>query len=265
MNTIMRRFAIVGIGLMGLSLMFTLHSEAKIDPKTAMGVWLFDEGAGNVVKDISGNKNHGEIQGAKWDKHKKVSVLSFNGTTDRVVVPDSESLYLKKAWTLTAWVLVNSAENNYGSVITKRIGNETNYAFRTGSGANGWDVYFRRDDAWQGAWNQGTIKKDTWVYMTATYDGKNTLTIYENGAKIGSADVGGPPGQNTSEVNIGARPADTTQMLHGMLYDVAIFSVELNEVDIKNLMENGAAKATGLAAVDPSAKLATVWGRVKSE
>ena len=32
------------------------------------------------------------------------------GSTDRVVVPDSESLYLKKAWTLTAWVLVNSAE-----------------------------------------------------------------------------------------------------------------------------------------------------------
>ena len=35
----------------------------------------------------------------------------------------------------------------------------------------------------KGAWNQGTIKKDTWVYMTATYDGKNTLTIYENGAE----------------------------------------------------------------------------------
>ena len=79
MNTITRRFAIVGIGLIGISLMFILHSEAKIDPKTAMGVWLFDEGAGNVVKDISGNSNHGEIQGAKWDKHKKVSVLSFNG------------------------------------------------------------------------------------------------------------------------------------------------------------------------------------------
>ena len=265
MNTIICRLAIVSIGLMVISLTFTLHSEGRIDLETAMGVWLFDEGAGNTVKDISGNDNHGEIQGAQWVEGPSGPALSFNGVSDRVVIPDSDSLYLEKAWALTAWVFVSSAEDNYGSIITKRIGNETNYAFRTGSGTNGWDVYFRRDDAWQGAWNQGTITKDTWVYMTATYDGENTLAIYENGVKIGSADVGGPPPRDTSEVNIGARPGDTTQMLHGMLYDVAIFSVALNEEEIKNLMEDGVANAVRVTAVDPSAKLATVWGRVKSQ
>ena len=114
MNTMMRRLAIVGIGLILISLVFTLHSAGKIDPNTAMGVWSLDEGAGKVVKDISGTGNNGEIQGAKWVKGPSGPALSFNGVSDRVVIPDSDSLFLKKAWTLTAWVFVNNAENNYG-------------------------------------------------------------------------------------------------------------------------------------------------------
>ena len=41
-------------------------SEAKIDPETAVGVWLFDEGTGNDTKDSSGKGHHGQINGAKW-------------------------------------------------------------------------------------------------------------------------------------------------------------------------------------------------------
>ncbi len=40
-------------------------SIAKIDPETAVGVWLFDEGVGNDTKDASGNDHDGEINGAK--------------------------------------------------------------------------------------------------------------------------------------------------------------------------------------------------------
>jgi len=39
--------------------------------------------------------------------------------------------------------------------------------------------------------------------MTATYDGQNTIRIYENGVKVGSADVEKSPPQDTSEVDIG--------------------------------------------------------------
>ena len=45
-------------------------SSAKIDPDTAVGVWLFDEGAGDDVKDSSGKGNDGKITGAKWEKRK---------------------------------------------------------------------------------------------------------------------------------------------------------------------------------------------------
>ena len=40
---------------------------AEIDLGTLAGVWLFDEGGGNTVKDHSGNGNDGTIEGdPKW-------------------------------------------------------------------------------------------------------------------------------------------------------------------------------------------------------
>jgi len=88
------------LALMVTSLMLVVQSEAKIhtiDLKTAMGIWLLDENTGTETKDISGNDNHGKIQGAKWAKGKFGSALKFNGSTDRVVIPNSDSLYAKKA------------------------------------------------------------------------------------------------------------------------------------------------------------------------
>ena len=93
--------------------------------------------------DNSGNDNHGEIQGAKWAKGKVGSALKFNGSTDRVVIPDSDSLYAKKAWTITSWIFVNKSEVGYGHILGKRSGAGTNYCFRTDSNGVGWDAYFR--------------------------------------------------------------------------------------------------------------------------
>ena len=42
------------VGLIVWALMYTSQSEAKIDPETAVGVWLFDEGSGNIARDSSG-------------------------------------------------------------------------------------------------------------------------------------------------------------------------------------------------------------------
>ena len=103
--------------LIATSLILVAPSEAKINLETAMGIWLLDENTGKKVKDVSGNNNHGEIQGAKWAKGKFGSALKFNGKTDRVVIPNSDSLYAKKAWTITSWIFVNKSEVGYGHIL----------------------------------------------------------------------------------------------------------------------------------------------------
>ena len=254
---------IVCLAIITISLTFTVQTYAELDFETARGIWLLDEGRGDVINDISGNDNHGELQGGKWVKGPDGPALSLNGVNDRVIIPDSDSLYLEKAWTITAWTFVDKAENGYGHILGKRpaAGTVANYAFRTSANGSGWEAYFARD-GWRGAWGQGNVKKDTWLYMTAIYDGKDNITIYENAEEIGSVGGMGKPGpQNDTDVNIGGWTNNTSETLNGMLYEVAIFDAVLEVEDISALMEKG---LSTLLPVEPSDKLATTWASIKS-
>ena len=253
------------LAIITLSLTFTVLTYAEIDLETARGIWLLDEGDGTVINDMSGNENHGELQGGEWvDGPDGGSALSLNGNNDRVIIQDSDSLYLEAAWTITSWVYVNTTENGFGHILGKRpaSGTVANYAFRTSGSGTGWEAYYARD-GWKGAWNQGSVKKGEWLYMSATYDGEDTIKIYENGAEIGSVGgMGGPAPRNDTEVNIGGWTQNTSETLDGMLAEVALFSVALSEADINTLMDQG---LSSLAAVEPSGKLATTWADIKAQ
>ena len=256
---------IIRLAILIISLTFIAQTYAEIDLGTARGIWLLDEGEGNMINDMSGNENHGELQGGEWVEGPNGPALSLNGQDDRVVIADSDSLYLEKAWTITAWVFVNSTENGFGHILGKRpaSGTVANYAFRTSGNGTGWEAYYSRG-GWKGAWNQGTVKKDEWLYMTATYDGEDTIKIYENGAEIGSVGgLGGPAPRNDTDTNIGGWTDNTSETLDGMLSEVALFSVALSEEDVNTLMDEGLPSL--VTPVEPSGKLATTWADIKSQ
>ncbi len=258
------RSIITCLAIITISLTFAVYAHAELDFETARGIWLLDEGKGNVINDSSEYEHHGELQGGEWVEGPEGPALSLNGQDDRVIIADSDSLYLEEAWTITAWAFVNTTENGFGHILGKRpaSGTVANYAFRTSGAGTGWEAYFARD-GWKGAWNQGSVKKGEWLYMTATYDGQDTIKIYENGAEIGSVDgMGGPGPRNDTDVNIGGWTDNTSETLDGMLYEVALFSVALAEADINTLMDEG---LSSLAAVEPSGKLATTWADIKSQ
>ena len=251
------------LAILIMSVIFTVQTYAEIDFETARGIWLLNEGKGDVINDISGNENHGELQGGKWVKGPDGPALSLNGQNDRVIIPDSDSMYLEKAWSITSWVYVNKSENGFGHILGKRpqAGTVANYAFRTSGNGTGWEAYFARD-GWKGAWGQGNVKKDVWLYMTATYDAKDTIKIYENAKEIGAVGGMGKPGpRNDTDVNIGGWTNNTSETLDGMLYEVAIFDSVLEADDIKDLMDNG---LVTLMPVEPASKLATTWAGIKS-
>ena len=259
MKSILTCLAIITIGLT-----FAAHTYAEVDFETARGIWLLNEGKGDKIEDISGNDNHGELQGGKWIKGPDGPALSLDGVNDRVIIQDSKSMHLEEAWSITSWVYVNKTENGFGHILGKRPANGTvaNYAFRTSGNGTGWEAYFARD-GWKGAWGQGQVKKGVWLYMTATYDAKDTIKIYENGVEIGSVGGMGKPGpKNDTEVNIGGWTNNTSETLDGMLYEVAIFASVLEEDDINDLMEKG---LVTLMPVEPAGKLATTWGNLKSQ
>ena len=75
-----------------------------------LAYWQFDEGSGDTVEDMSGNGNHGTIEGAEWVTNAIFgSALQFDGVDDRVVVPDSASLHPQTGdITVEGWVNVAS-------------------------------------------------------------------------------------------------------------------------------------------------------------
>jgi len=103
--------------------------------------------------------------------------------------------------------------------------------------------------------------------MTATYspEGAGTITIYENAVEIGAGDFGGPAPAGVSDVNLGGFAKNTTELIDGILDEVALFSVALEVPDIEDLMDNGIERALGFAPVKPSGKLVSTWGRIRAD
>ena len=86
------------------SIVWTLPQigSAEIDPETAVGVWLFDEGAGKTTKDSSGKEHDGTINGAKWKDGKIGKALEFDGA-QWVSIDSTPELQLGEELTMMAW------------------------------------------------------------------------------------------------------------------------------------------------------------------
>ena len=102
------------ISLVAISLMFAGISSAKIDPKTIAGIWLFDEGKGDIAKDSSGNQNDGTLtNGPKWLEGKFDKALSFDGVDDYVNVVNRSSLVMSQLQKMTVSVWYNTTQAGY--------------------------------------------------------------------------------------------------------------------------------------------------------
>jgi len=259
----LKRLTFFCISFFIFGLMFVTLSNAKIDFSKAAGIWLFEEKDGATIRDSSKNGNDGEADGTKHVAGKFGSALSFNGTTDKVTVPDADSLDLPGEWTITAWIKVNPTEVNWGHILGKRDPAlaVVNYAFRVDNVGIGWDSYFATDATWRGIWNQGIVKKGEWTYMTATYDGKDVITIYENGVEIGTgAGMGKPAPADTIDVIIGGWKNNTSELLDGTPDEVVLFGTMITTDDMITLMDKGVGRAFSIEKVG---KLATCWGNMK--
>ncbi len=92
MNTRLYLFSIVAV----LILTVGPHAIGKIDPATVAGLWLFEEGGGNIATDSSDAGNHGTIAGPKkWQQGKFGRALEFNGSDVYVEVEAMTASFLK--------------------------------------------------------------------------------------------------------------------------------------------------------------------------
>ena len=248
--------------LLTLSLCF--QSLCAVD-KTLMGVWLFDEGNGDNVKDLSPNKNDGKITNCKWVDGKFGKALEFNGKDTGVEIPDSDSLAVSDdKISITAWFTQKAGAAEWATVVCKGPmagGITENWAVFTNTNLKYicTTLTFQGGERWWTISGNGSVAvEDKWRHFASTYDGK-TLTYYLDGKLVINYPKTGKLLPCKGALTIGYRSNDGTRW-SGALDEIGVFNKVLSEAEITNIMNNGYA---GFLAVEPIGKLTVTWGDLK--
>jgi len=230
-------------------------SYAKIDPKTAAGIWLFDEGSGNTARDSSVSKNNGTLKGGvKWVDGKFGKALEFDGKDGNVEVPDSDTLDVT-AITLVAWVKSEAKQLLDGNVIVYKL---SSYVLQYWSATINPGVFVGGQWCGSGWLPQAVMWDNDWHLVALTYDG-TTQRFYVDGVFSGdNATCKGKIDITTNSLTIGT---GNTGFYTGSMDEVAVFNVVLNEDDLKAITTKG---LRDIAAVFSIGKLATTWCNIKN-
>ena len=231
-----------------------------IDERSFAGGWLFDEGSGNVVKDISGNVNNGELRGnPEWVEGQFGKALNFNGSSDYVEVPHSDSLSITGDITIVAWIYKRSDAIHGGTILGKwrQSGEVWSYVvYGLGDGGGGWRL--RWDDASQtNLEGPYQLPNEEWLHYAATYDG-STMAVYENAKEI--VNIAANKKINVTDNPVWIGNDGYQQHFNGIIDEVAILNIALTVDEIEDVMTKGLA---AVLAVDPMAKLTNTWGNIK--
>jgi hypothetical protein len=254
---------LIGAAVLFIVGLLTASSYAKIDPKTCVGMWLFDKGSGKIAEDLSNNKNDGTFFGdPEWKKGKFDGALEFDGD-DRVIVPSSASIKsTMEGLTVVSWVYPTKEADN-GNIV--EVNANSGWRIRVfNGGPQGNAAFFDR-----GATNCFAAGKTTpvnkWLHLAAT-GSKNGIIIYIDGERAGSTNNPYAPDPGNDDLSIGGCNEFANEYFVGLIDEVGIFNVALEDGDIKSIMEKGLRVAlSGGSAVFSADRLAATWGNIKAQ
>jgi hypothetical protein len=261
MKTTVTRLTFVCVSLIALCLI-TGISYAEIDPESIAGMWLFDEGSGNVAEDSSGKGNNGTIHGgAEWVSGKFGKALSLDGSDDYVEIAHDDSLMVGKH-TITIWFKLDEVPTEGMAVVTKDD-------WAPGFWLDGSIIrHHTQDPPTEMHYIDGNWTPDTnWRSFAVTWDGEK-FEMYLDGDRIdlgAIADTGRNP-LTEKPLCIGIYLATGQhdqwgEFFHGIIDEVAVFNEALSEDHIKSIMDLGLSVVT--TSVSPSGKIATAWASIK--
>lgn len=225
-----------------------------IDEHT-VGVWMFDEGDGKEVKDLTDNHNNGEIQGdVKWVKGKFGSALEFSGSGS-VIVPNSPSLDIAEQITIAIWITFSDAGKGQDMVIARE---EPAYSLQkfNNDQIEGWVNV----GDWKGVRDLDgakTMEANEWYHVAFTYDGKK-LKTYLNGELDRESNISGNINVEDVPFTIGSYKAES-YFWQGNIDEVWVSDVARSQDDIKAVM----AGFDSFLGVAPKGKLTTTWALLK--
>ncbi len=258
---------ILTISLLSISLIVILGTVGEAVREDELALYLsFDEAKGDTAKDRSGHKNDGTIHKGKRVKGKIGQGVELTGEAGGwIEVPDSPTLDITDEITLMCWAYPTQFTNEWLRIIVKTWAGDTApwmvYGFYEFGGNNGKTGFIISVDKGtekrigDGATSNLPPKK--WTHLAATYDGSK-MKLYYNGKVEVEGDAKGKIDTNDVPVSIGRNSEGSREHYIGLVDEVAIWSVALDEAEINQAMDR-------VYDVEPEGKLPTRWGRLKGK
>ena len=271
-NTIFRG-ACVAFVVVGL--MFVAQSEGRIDPKSLIGMWLFEENRGDIVHDRSGNGHDGKfVNDVKWTEGKfsKAVVLTGESYLDHSALP---ALNVGRGnFSLVGWVKTSGEPPDWhATIIHKAVWPAPRHGYllcvrgKLDPGSVGKPLLWVGLGTEHGVHLFGTspINDGKWHHLAGTVERKTTMKLYVDGefdAEENIAKYVKENEDNTSNFYIGGEPG-RPHVIERSIDEVAVFNTVLDDADVKDISKKGLEKALGITAVSSSGKLAETWGGLK--
>jgi glucose/arabinose dehydrogenase len=207
----------------------TVSNSGPPPPTGLVLAYGFEETSGTTANDSSAAKNNGTINGPVSSAGGKFGrALSFDGSNDRVDVPDAASLDLTTGMTLEAWV---KPTTNVGwrTVLMKERGTDLLYALYASNGSKPRTENFTSVE--NTAAGTAALPLNAWSHLAATYDGTN-LRFYVNGALVTTKATTGAMPNTANPLRIGGN-AVWGEYFSGLIDEVRVYNRALTEAELK--------------------------------
>ncbi len=195
-----------------------------------------------TTQDKSGAGNHGRVEGAQWIPDGRFGgayQFRITNLTDRIVVPDSESLGVKYA-TVAAWIKSQDTDGFWNRIVDKEF--RTGFALGLGGGDN--KNSFRGKLCFDGndssLSSRNAIRDYNWHHVAFTYDG-SLCTLYMDGTEVERNRVrrNGPLSLNHWDLCIGNTavqyPFGTFSAFDGLIDEVRVYNRALSAGEMRAL------------------------------
>ncbi|MDY0356901.1 MAG: LamG-like jellyroll fold domain-containing protein [Sedimentisphaerales bacterium] len=244
----MKRLITICLAFLLLGSMFAGRSFGQIDPETILGVWLLDEGSGDLAEDASGNGYDGTLTGAPtWVTGRFGSALEFNGSSGHVNCGNDPALNVN-VFSVSFWCNIPNTQGwnhmiSRGQHEASGTPGSVNWGVMMYEGQQ--TILFEtfNNTAWVGINTATSINE--WHHVVATYDG-TTMQLYHDGA-LGASASAGILLDETRAFLIGARSdaGAAGGFFAGRLDEVGYFNAVLTPEDIETIMNDGLAEILG--------------------
>ena len=235
------------VTILALSPVSEAVAQTCVAPPSGLVSWW----PGDVNADDIAGANNGALQAdATFATGKVGQAFSFDGSLDRVVVPDSATLDITGAITVDAWIKT-AGTDDFSGIVAKILSGEPRTGYLLGV-----DNLSRfRCDIILARPPQGTVVSTTLVddntlhHVACTYDGA-IVKVYVDGTLEGQlAYIDGDPGpegvgvnglgENNEPLLIGRDPCCPNRDFNGLIDEVEVYNRALDAGEIQAIFAAG--------------------------